>query len=155
MKSHNESLMARCTHGQLAHMTDDKWTKAKQYGGILCEAVPTRSRSFLFFLWMNGMDTWQRQHRMSCVQCIIWLWFSLVSGADFRARAHIRPRHITLRRGPALYILLRSTIMVSMWSGSCRPVILSLLSAEASAVCLHRHRKQLDKDVYMMKYLNT
>lgn len=38
--------MARCTHGQLAHMTDDKWTKTKQYGGILCEAVPTRSWSF-------------------------------------------------------------------------------------------------------------
>lgn len=142
--------MARCTHGQLAHMTDDKWTKTKQYGGILCEAcqpVPG-----LFPLWMNGMDTWRHQHWMSWVQCIIWLWFSLFSGADFRARARIHPRHITLRRGPVLYILLRSTIMVSMWSGSCRPVILSLLSAEASAVCLHRRRKQLDKDVYVMKY---
>lgn len=44
--------------------------------------------------------------------------------------------------------------MVSLWSGRCRAVILSLLFAEFPAVCLHRHRKRLDRVVYNMKYLS-
>lgn len=54
-----------------------------------------------------------------------------------------------------LYILPTSTIMVSMWSGNCRAVILSLDFAQLSAGFLHRHRKPLDRDVYTVKYSET
>lgn len=68
----------------------------------------------------------------------------LIQWCRSQARAYVHPQYTTLRSGPVLYILFRSTIMVSMWSGSCWAVILSLLFAEFSAACLRRHRKQFE-----------
>lgn len=107
--------------------------------------------SRFFLLCMNRRDVWQHQRQMSCLQCIIWLWLFLFSGTEVRARAYVHPQYTTLRSGPVLYILFRSTIMVSMWSGSCWAVILSLLFAEFSAACLHRHRKPFE----MFMWWNT